>query len=435
MKHCICMVSDFFYPNTGGIENHIFTLSQHLIKQGHKVIGITHQYNDRVCVRYLSNYFKVYYVPFPCFYLEGTFPFLFCSFGIMREIFIRENVTIIHGHGAFSGLCGDSMFAGSVLGLPTVFTDHSLFGFADISSIITNKFLEFFLSDVSRVICVSYTSKENTVLRAALDPNIVNVIPNAIDSLMFSPDPTKRHPNMITIVIVSRLVLRKGADIMAAIIPIICERYPDIQFLIAGDGPKRVLIEEVREKHFLQERVQLTPGMIPHSQVRDILVQGDIFLNTSLTEAFCMAIVEAASCGLQVVSTNVGGIPEVLPNDLILLAEPNVSSLVDQLEVAITNHRSGSVMPAHVKHQRIKELYNWSSVTERTIKVYNSTSSRPGTLTIEKLQKYYNRGSIVIAIIYVLGIATAHLLLYIIEWIRPKHLIDKAASLPRQKQE
>ena len=49
------------------------------------------------------------------------------------------------------------MFAGSVLGLPTVFTDHSLFGFADISSIITNKFLEFFLSDVSRVICVSYT--------------------------------------------------------------------------------------------------------------------------------------------------------------------------------------------------------------------------------------------------------------------------------------
>lgn len=31
------MVSDFFYPNTGGIENHIFTLSQCLIRQGHKV--------------------------------------------------------------------------------------------------------------------------------------------------------------------------------------------------------------------------------------------------------------------------------------------------------------------------------------------------------------------------------------------------------------
>lgn len=41
-----------------------------------------------------------------------------------------------------------------------------------------------------------------------------------------------------------------------------------------------------------------------HQDVRDVLVQGHIFLNTSLTEAFCMAIVEAASCGLQVKQTS-----------------------------------------------------------------------------------------------------------------------------------
>ena len=40
-------------------------------------------------------------------------------------------------------------------------------------------------------------------------------------------------------------------------------------------------------------------------------VQGDIFINASLTEAFCCAIVEAASVGLLVVSTAVGGVPEV----------------------------------------------------------------------------------------------------------------------------
>ena len=51
-------------------------------------------------------------------------------------------------------------------------------------------------------------------------------------------------------------------------------------------------------------------------------MRGDIFVNCSLTEAFCIAIVEAASCGLLVVSTKVGGVPEVLPDDLILLAEP-----------------------------------------------------------------------------------------------------------------
>jgi hypothetical protein len=48
--------------------------------------------------------------------------------------------------------------------------DHSLFGFSDASGIHMNKVLKFSLSDISHVICVSNTSKENTVLRAQLDP-------------------------------------------------------------------------------------------------------------------------------------------------------------------------------------------------------------------------------------------------------------------------
>lgn len=44
-----------------------------------------------------------------------------------------------------------------MMGIRTVFTDHSLFGFADASSIVTNKFLEIILTDVDHVICVSHT--------------------------------------------------------------------------------------------------------------------------------------------------------------------------------------------------------------------------------------------------------------------------------------
>ena len=59
-----------------------------------------------------------------------------------------------------------------------VFTDHSLFGFADAASILTNKVLKFVLADIQHAICVSHTSKENTVLRACLPPSRVSVIPN-----------------------------------------------------------------------------------------------------------------------------------------------------------------------------------------------------------------------------------------------------------------
>ena len=61
--------------------------------------------------------------------------------------------------------------------------------------------------------------------------------------------------------------------------------------------------------------------------VRRVLTRGDIFLNTSLTEAFCMALIEAAAAGLLVVSTRVGGVPEViqLTNQRDLLSDKQCS--------------------------------------------------------------------------------------------------------------
>lgn len=180
------------------------------------------------------------------------------------------------------------------MGLRTVFTDHSLFGFADASSIHTNKLLKFVLMDADHVICVSHTSKENTVLRAALDPADVSVIPNAIDVTKFVPDPSKRDPSKINIVIISRLTYRKGVDLMIEVIPAVCALNPQVQFIIGGDGPMMTNLEEMRERHSLHERVKLLGG-VSHSEVRNVLVQGDIFINFSLTEAFCMAVLEAVS--------------------------------------------------------------------------------------------------------------------------------------------
>lgn len=205
----------------------------------------------------------------------------------------------------------------------TVFTDHSLFGFADMSAVLTNKFLEISLVACTHCICVSHIGKENTVLRAKVSFDRVSVIPNAVDTYSFTPqvqmrpkDSSKNYFKTFTylksihqtinqnvcfiipvvIVVVSRLVYRKGVDLMAQVMADICVRYPNVSFLIGGDGPKLWLLQEIREQFGLHDRVTLL-GALKHSEVTDVLNQGHIFLNTSLTEAFCMAIVEAASCG------------------------------------------------------------------------------------------------------------------------------------------
>jgi phosphatidylinositol glycan class A protein len=156
--------------------------------------------------------------------------------------------------------------------------------------------------------------------------------------------------------------------------------------LSGGDGPKRILLEEVREKHQLHDRVTLL-GAVDHANVGDVLVKGDIFLNTSLTEAFCVAIVEAASCGLLVVSTRVGGVPEVLPDDMMQLAEPRVKPLVNELHQAIKKIKAGEGPDPHMYHSRVSKMYQWKDIATRTEKVYDKVAQDPDVTLVEQLQR------------------------------------------------
>ncbi|ODV97811.1 hypothetical protein PACTADRAFT_36975 [Pachysolen tannophilus NRRL Y-2460] len=423
----IAMISDFFYPQPGGVELHVYHLSQKLIDLGHSVIIITHDYGNRTGVRYLTNGLKVYYLPFLVLYRQASFPSVFSAFPILRNIIIRERIDIVHGHGSFSSLCHEAIFHSRTMGLKTVFTDHSLFGFADVGSILGNKLLKFTLSDVGHVICVSHTCKENTVLRASLDPLNVSVIPNAVVSEDFKPEKSKARPQL-TIVVISRLFQNKGIDLLTAIIPRICSQNKSVNFLIAGDGPKFIDLDQMREKFQLQDRVELI-GSIKHEEVRDIMVQGHIYLHPSLTEAFGTVLVEAASCGLLVVTTRVGGIPEVLPSHMTVFADPEEDSLVDSINRAIDIVRKNKIDTSRF-HDEVKAMYDWSDVARRTENVYNSIDDEDINLNlIDRLKKYYSGGPWA-GKLYVLC-AVVDIFLYIfLEWWFPRDNIDVVKKWP-----
>ncbi|XP_075643303.1 phosphatidylinositol N-acetylglucosaminyltransferase subunit A isoform X1 [Castanea sativa] len=392
----ILMVSDFFYPNFGGVENHIYLLSQCLIKLGHKVVVMTHAYGNRSGVRYMTGGLKVYYVPWKPFLMQNTLPTFYGTLPIIRTILIREQISLVHGHQAFSTLCHEALMHARTMGYKVVFTDHSLYGFADVGSIHMNKVLQFTLADVSQAICVSHTSKENTVLRSGLPPEKVYVIPNAVDTAMFKPAAERPSGNEIVIVVISRLVYRKGADLLVEVIPEVCRMYPNVRFIVGGDGPKRVRLEEMREKHSLQDRVEML-GAVPHARVRSVLISGHIFLNSSLTEAFCIAILEAASCGLLTVSTRVGGVPEAcicdvssVPDDMIVLAEPDPTDMVQAIKKAI------SILPMidpQDMHNRMKKLYDWHDVAKRTEIVYDRALKCSNQSLLERLSRYLACGA------------------------------------------
>ncbi|OJI96777.1 hypothetical protein ASPVEDRAFT_48885 [Aspergillus versicolor CBS 583.65] len=474
MPYNIAMVSDFFFPQPGGVESHIYQLSTKLIDRGHKVIIITHAYKGRTGVRYLTNGLKVYHVPFLVIYRETTMPTVFSFFPIFRNIVIREQIQIVHGHQSLSSFCHEAILHARTMGLRTAFTDHSLFGFADAGSILTNKLLKFTLSDVDHVICVSHTCKENTVLRASLDPLMVSVIPNAVVAENFrpihataraterlisgtpqiQPPPRPIGPNdIITIVVISRLFYNKGTDLLIAAIPRILASHPNVRFIIAGSGPKAIDLEQMLERNVLQDKVEMI-GAIRHEEVRDVMVRGHIYLHPSLTEAFGTVIVEAASCGLYVVCTRVGGIPEVLPQHMTTFAKPEEDDIVLATSKAISALRSNKVRTERF-HDQVKVMYSWTDVARRTERVYKGISGDispqefygyyPGEIQeagdrvrnfslIDRLKRYYGCG-VWAGKLFCLCVVIDFLLYTFLEMWFPRANIDIARSWPKKLHE
>ncbi|KAL1978614.1 hypothetical protein VTN31DRAFT_1473 [Thermomyces dupontii] len=467
MPYNIAMVSDFFFPQPGGVESHIYQLSTKLIDRGHKVIIITHAYKGRTGVRYLTNGLKVYHVPFLVIFREATMPTVFSFFPIFRNIVIREQIQIVHGHASLSNFCHEAILHARTMGLRTVFTDHSLFGFADAASILTNKLLKFTLSDVDHVICVSHTCKENTVLRASLDPLMVSVIPNAVVAENFRPlsypsngsngqelRPAPRvigPDDTITIVVISRLFYNKGIDLLIAVIPRILKTHPNVRFIIGGSGPKAIDLEQMLERNVLQDKVEML-GPVKHEEVRDVMVRGHIYLHPTLTEAFGTVLVEAASCGLYVVCTRVGGIPEVLPQHMTTYAKPEEDDLVLATSKAIAALRANKIRTERF-HDQVRMMYSWADVARRTERVYNGITGAiselefyghyPGAgwdavrgrtrsfALIDRLKRYYGCG-IWAGKLFCLCVIIDYLLYVFLELVFPRENIDIARSWPKK---
>jgi len=176
----------------------------------------------------MANGLKMYYLnQLPI--LQGDVAFLsfFNILPLIRQILVREQIDIVHGHQSTSVLSHCVMMVAKSFGLKTVFTEHSLYSYNDFTGIHLNKLIKWSFRDLDAAICVSHACKDNFVLRAKVDPSQTFTIPNAVDSNRFTPDPSIReaeikksgNPDQINIVFISRLQYRKGVDLLLEIIP------------------------------------------------------------------------------------------------------------------------------------------------------------------------------------------------------------------------
>jgi phosphatidyl-myo-inositol dimannoside synthase len=146
-----------------------------------------------------------------------------------------------------------------------------------------------------------------------------------VDDAVFTPDVDgaevrRRHglADRPVVVCVSRLVERKGQDMLIRSLPLIRQRVPDAAVLIVGDGPRRSALEELVAKLGLQQDVVFA-GAKPWAETPPYFAAGDVFCMPTRTrkaglevEALGIVYIEASACGLPVIAGDSGGAPDAV---------------------------------------------------------------------------------------------------------------------------
>ena len=108
-----------------------------------------------ILVKYTNR--RGFYTLHPLIWNIGNGDLFLTFLPYLRTIVMRENIQLIHAHASLSSFAHEGILHAHLMCVRTVFTDHSLFGFDDAASILTNKLLEAALRNVDAVICVSNT--------------------------------------------------------------------------------------------------------------------------------------------------------------------------------------------------------------------------------------------------------------------------------------
>ncbi len=147
------------------------------------------------------------------------------------------------------------------------------------------------------------------------------------------------------------------------------ERRSDLFFVIIGEGPERAAIEAYIREKGMSDRIVLT-GF--RDDIPDILPELDLFLMSSRTEGLGTSILDAFWCGVPVVSTEAGGIPEMVEHEVTgLLAHPGDPEMLADQVIRLLNDRELYERLLRNAEKRVAD-HDISNTVQRTLDIYRT---------------------------------------------------------------
>ncbi len=167
-----------------------------------------------------------------------------------------------------------------------------------------------------------------------------------------------------------------GVDRVLRAFATIQKRIPEARLIIAGDGPERTSLEQLARDLNLQ-KTEFT-GRVGHERIVELYDATDIFLNGSELDNQPLSLLEAFACGLPVVTTDAGGIPDMVVPEKTALVVPRGEH--EQLAASALRLLDDSTLAQSMIDQAREECrkYRWEAVRGQWLNLYRELAGDPG---------------------------------------------------------
>jgi phosphatidylinositol N-acetylglucosaminyltransferase subunit A len=123
----------------------------------------------------------------------------------------------------------------------------------------------------------------------------------------------------------------------------------------------------------------------------------------------------------------VGGVPEILPNEMMNLVEPKVSDLIQNLSSIISKFNKIKLNRFEM-HEKVKKMYSWSNICDRTERVYEKLEKLPTKSVNQRVFEFLENFNFIFGILLCFFYLTMVFVLKIVEFREPEEEIDIAVD-------
>jgi glycosyltransferase involved in cell wall biosynthesis len=239
---------------------------------------------------------------------------------------------------------------------------------------VIRKLLQYALRRSDHVIAVCQALKE-AMIKLEISGEKISVIPTGVDLSKFYPFPKEDARSKLSLPLNKKIILsvghltpNKGFDLLIKAFKILSDksREDDQRLVVVGEGSNRKDLEKLLSSFQLGEHVNLV-GAIPHQDLFLWYNAADLFCLASEKEGWPNVLLESLACGIPVVATDVGGIPEIIRSDRVgLLTERNERDIAKNISIALKKEWD------HDEIMQYAREHTWDKVAQSVYEVFQT---------------------------------------------------------------